>query len=67
MALQVGSLCLFTPFGYEYNPERSSLPKLALFLGRRRDGNLTITFRRIIMPGTGPVWIRGVWVYEVRA
>lgn len=36
MALQVGSLCLFTPFGYEYNPERSSPPKLALFLGRRR-------------------------------
>ena len=41
-----------------------------IFLGSKqigRDGNLTITFHRIIMPGFGPVWIRGVWVYEVKS
>lgn len=30
-----------------------------------RGGNLTITFHLILLPGFGPVWIRGIWVYEV--
>lgn len=41
-----------------------------IFLGSKRldrGGNLTITFHRIIMPGTGPVWIRGIWVHEVES
>ena len=41
-----------------------------IFLGSNqigRGGNLTITFHRILMPGFGPVWIRGVWVHEVKS
>jgi hypothetical protein len=43
---------------------------IGIFLGSKRfdrGGNLTIAFHRIIIPGTGPVWIRGVWVYEVES
>ena len=36
-----------------------------IFLGSKRFDRSGNTFHRIIMPGTGPVWIRGAWVHEV--